>query len=203
MKKKIFFNFLLLCSFFIFVPKTEAHFIAFDKEIGAILHIDPNDDPIAGEQASFFFEFKDKQNKFKPQDCNCTFEIDENGKVIFTQPLFANNQNPSLNNASIIYTLPQKDVYQIKVIGKPMKQNAFQPFLLSWDIRVDQQTTNTTPSNNFILSFLSVHLMHFLVGGASVLFFITYYFRSFLVRKKISLKGGEKKNDKKDNNSLY
>src|SRR5437667_6752587 len=109
-------SFLFFIGILLVFPKSVfAHFLAFDHTIGAVLHIDPNDDPIAGEQTSFFFEFKDKENKFTPQNCDCTFLIVKNGQTIYSQPLFANNQNPRLTNASVLYTLPQKDVYEIKV----------------------------------------------------------------------------------------
>src|SRR5882672_6466726 len=69
--------FIILVLFFVATP-VEAHFLASDRNIGAVLHVDPNDQPIAGSQTSFFFEFKDKQNKFKAENCDCTFAIDEN-----------------------------------------------------------------------------------------------------------------------------
>jgi hypothetical protein len=116
----------------------EAHFLVTDKNIGAVLHVEPNDEPVAGKPASFFFDFKDKQNKFTPQNCDCTFEIDENGKDIFSQALFHNETNPSLATASVTYAFHQRGVYQVKVIGKPLTPNEFQPFTLTWDFRIDQ-----------------------------------------------------------------
>ena len=104
---KIFF--LLLVIVFISLKSVSpvyAHFLATDRNIGAILHVDPNDQPVAGSQASFFFQFLDKQNKFDPQHCDCTFEINENGKTVYSQSLFKSNSNPSLSNASAFYTFP-------------------------------------------------------------------------------------------------
>lgn len=118
--------------------KVSAHVLATDNNIGAILHVDPNDDPIAGEQAGFLFEFLDKQNQFQPKICDCTFSISENGVEIFSQPLFKFNPNPSLNQASVFFTFPKIDVYQIQVVGTPTIPNGFQPFTLTWNWRVDQ-----------------------------------------------------------------
>lgn len=154
----------------ILVQPVEAHFLKTDHNIGAILHVDPNDDPVAKEQASFFFEFKDLKNQFKPKLCDCEFSILENGAVIYSQPLFQNNQNPSLTNTSVFYTFPQKDVYQVQVIGKPVSENAFQPFILTWDFRVDQEANH--PSQPATYNFFTDHLIHFVEAGILIAVFI-------------------------------
>lgn len=153
----------LLFSFFLIPQQAFAHVLQADGSVGAVLHIDPDDEPYAGQPASFFFEFKDKQNKFSPQNCDCTIRILENGKELYSQALFQNNQNPSLTNASFSYTFPQLDVYQVVVSGKPLA-NEFQPFTLTYDIRVDRQAspnsqTQTQPN------FFSIHLIHFVLAG--------------------------------------
>lgn len=145
MSKKILALFLCFFSLLFCVTKVSAHVLKIDGNIGATLHIDPDDDPIAGEQSGFFFEFKDKQNAFTPVGCDCTFSISESGKEIYSQPLFQNNSQPSLDNASVFFTFPQRDVYQVKVTGKPLVQNAFQPFVLTYDVRVAREATPTPP----------------------------------------------------------
>lgn len=140
MRKILFSSFLLVLSSVVFVPLASAHVLMTDKNIGAVLHIDPDDAPIAGQQSSFFFEFKDATNKFNPSDCQCTFSITEQGKEIYSQPLFQNTTKPSLTNASVFYTFPQQDVYQIAVVGQPNTSGEFQSFKLTYNIRVDQGT---------------------------------------------------------------
>lgn len=129
-----------------------AHVLKTDSSVGAVLHINPEDDPIIGQNASFFFEFKDTQNKFKPEDCECTFSIIQGNKEIHSQPLFQNNSKPSLTNAAAFYTFPEKGVYQIKVIGRPTKTNAFEPFTLTYDIRVARETDS--PINQPLSGFV-------------------------------------------------
>jgi hypothetical protein len=195
--KKMFFFFTLLLLTIFFSHPVEAHFLIVDHTIGAILHIDPNDEPVAGEQASFFFEFKDKQNKFRPQNCDCTFSISENGKEIFSQPLFQNNQNPSLSNASIFYTFPQRDVYEIKVVGKPFIPQAFQSFTLTYTIRVETIARTTTPPEQKA-SWLSTHILYLIIG---VVIIILIVLCKFMPKQK--KRGGKKKDDKKDHSSFY
>jgi len=140
----LFVTLLFTFCFLTLPPLVSAHVLESSGSIGAVLHIDPEDDPIVGQQASFFFEFKDKQNKFNPANCTCTFSFLENGKKIFSQPLFQSNTDSSLTTASVFYTFTQKDVYQVKVSGRPlMEKKAFEPFTLTYAIRVSREINNS------------------------------------------------------------
>lgn len=203
MRKYLIYLISLEVVLFLCVPRVDAHILATNGHIGAVLHIDPNDEPIAGSQASFFFEFKDKENKFKAENCDCTFEINENGKNVYSQPLFQNNSKPSLTNASVFYTFPQKDVYEVKIIGKPITPNAFQLFTLTWDFRVDQEATGQSVSPQSSTNFLTTHLVHFIAIGIFLIFFIVYFSQKIINSKKSVQKGGEKKRDEKDSGNIY
>ncbi|HWY80243.1 MAG TPA: hypothetical protein VNW29_07840 [Candidatus Sulfotelmatobacter sp.] len=182
---------------------TQAHFLARDGNLGAILHIDPNDSPIAGSLASFFFEFKDKENKFKLKNCDCTFEIEKNGKNIYSQSLSQNNTNPNLNYASMTYTFPQIAVYQINIIGRPLTPHTFESFTLTWNFRVDQQaSTQTEPTQNST-NFFSRHLIDSILIGILLIGSFIYVISNKRMNKKHAMKGGEKKNEKKDSDNIY
>lgn len=184
--------------FLSFAPLAQAHLLATDGSIGAVLHVDPNDQPIAGSQASFFFEFKDKENTFDPTHCDCTFSVAEGGKTIFSQPLFQNAPSPSLTNASVFYTFPQKDVYQVKVVGKPTTPNGFQPFTLTWNFRVDQ-TANTSTQQS---SFWATHMVHIIIAAVGIVALILLFLQNKLSKKRPT-KGGEKKHEEKNNSTVY
>lgn len=161
--KKILFSILLLGLLFSTnIQQTFAHVLQSDGSIGAVLHIDPNDDPIAGQQASLFFEFKDTTNRFTPNNCNCNVTIIENGHTIYAQPLFQNTPTPSVYNASVFYTFPQPDAYQVIVTGSPLSKNAFQSFKLTYFVRAEQPTgsSQTSPHSTFFTTNLG-----FVLGG--------------------------------------
>ncbi len=167
-------------SMFIVLPKgVDAHILRTDGSIGAVLHIDPEDDPIAKEQSYFFFEFKDKKNKLAPDNCDCTASILEDGKEIYSQPLYQNNQNPSLSNASFSYTFPERNVYIVKVVGKPTVSNEFQPFTLTYDIRVSRESNASSNQNtaNNAITWISSHVMHLFGMIAIIVFFIVALIR--------------------------
>ena len=144
MKKIIIF----LLAFMLFVNSFQtasAHFLATDGNIGAELHIEPNDEPVVGLSQTFFFALKDKNNQLTPGNCDCTFVIEENKKTLYMQPIFQNTPSPSLSSATASYAFPRTGVYTVKLIGKPLSDNAFQPFTLTWNFTVTQKanTTNT------------------------------------------------------------
>lgn len=150
-----------------------AHVLKTSGSVGAVVHVSPEDDPIAGEPTDFFFEFKDKDGKFKPDNCDCKVVILKSGKEAYSAPLFQSNTDPNLTNASFSYTFPEKNVYTVKVIGNPLTPDAFQAFTLDYDIRVARESeTNTSPNQTGNLNtqksgfgyWVSTHIPH-LIGG--------------------------------------
>jgi hypothetical protein len=132
---------LFLLIVLLLVPVTvSAHQLATDGSIGAVVHIDPSDDPIVGQASGFYFDFEDRTSKFQLGSCLCTVIVQQNGTTLESQQL----SQASLTTASFSYTFAAKGVYQIKIIGVPQPSTAFQPFSLSYDIRVarDAQTAN-------------------------------------------------------------
>jgi hypothetical protein len=113
-----------------------AHILQTDGTIGAVLHIDPADDPLVGEPASFFFEFKDRAGKFSVDTCSCVFWVMQNGTTVFSQPL---------TGPTVAYTFPKRGAYQVGVTGEPLEAGSFSPFRLAYDLRVSR-TGNKQPS---------------------------------------------------------
>ncbi len=199
MKKILLFVLFIISFSFLSIQTADAHVLVTDGNIGAVLHIDPDDAPVAKQQSAFFFEFKDTQNKFQPKNCDCTFSIIENVNTIYSQPLFANNTSPSLSNASVFYTFSQEDVYQVQVVGKPNTPNAFQPFTLVYNVRVDQiANTPTSQTPNWFVS----HIGYVIIAGILVLAIISF-FLSRLFKRDDGIKEGGGKHDKENNSNKY
>ncbi len=182
-------GFLLTFSFLIFnsqfsIRDSYAHILKTDGAIGAVLHIDPEDDPIAGSQSGFFFEFKDKEGKFEAKNCDCTFSIIEDSKQIFSQPLFETNPNPSLTSASVFYTFPERNVYQAKVVGKPQTPGAFQPFTLVYDVRVARVAENSGQGGVILPAWFTTHWPHFILAGIGIVFVIFALIKQSLTKRK-------------------
>ena len=195
MKFKIFFSICIL--FIISSQQAQAHVLKSDGSVGAVIHVSPEDDPIAREPTDFFFEFKDKSGKFKPEDCDCNGIILQNGKQIYSAPLFQNSTNPSLENASFSFTFPEKDVYKVQASGKPTTPGAFEPFTLTWDIRVSRESETqsgadtaktTSTEQGGLIDWTSRHIPHLIGAFLILIFFIYYVVKQKVFRSKTSAK---------------
>lgn len=157
---------LLTLFLFAFASEVSAHILKSDGPIGAVLHIDPDDNPIIGKQATFFLEFSDKDGKFSLADCNCKFHILKNNEELFSTFLVPFEEGS--NTASgFSYTFKEKGVYQIQVEGEPVNSSTFSSFSLSYDWRIERENGGSGGNTSFIEQNL-----HFLLLGAILLVFL-------------------------------
>ncbi|HEV8601622.1 MAG TPA: hypothetical protein VGQ87_03445 [Patescibacteria group bacterium] len=124
----------------------EAHVLKSDGSIGVLLHVTPDDDPIVGEPAMFFFEVKDKQNKFSPQNCDCALTILKQDKQIFSTSLYSSSSGNDISSPMFSFTFPEKSVYSIVVTGKPKIADEFQAFSVKYDLRVSRDSGSASSS---------------------------------------------------------
>lgn len=111
-----------------------AHVIKYDNDIGASLHINPDDDPVSGKPTSFSLRFTDVNQRLKLPECNCEVKLKENDKTIEEQPLQPTDPYNSTNTV----TFPKADVYNLIVSGQPKNGASFQPFTLDFPLRVNK-----------------------------------------------------------------
>lgn len=168
--KRLLFIILISHLAFLSVPsQADAHTLKTDGTVGAVLHVSPDDDPVAGVNTDFFFELKDTKNVVTPENCECIATVIQNGKEIYSQSLFQTNASPSLEDASFSYVLPQKDLYTIQITGKPNNGTSFAPFTLSWDLRVARDSTNNAPESG---RNLLVTAFPIVVAFAAIILFV-------------------------------
>lgn len=155
---------ILLASFsFINAPQAaQAHVLLTDGSIGAVLHIDPADDPIAGQPATFFYDFKDKEEKFDISRCECQVSITKDKVNLITDFLI-----PTQTGGSFNYTFPEKGVYTVILTGKPLDGRAFQSFALADTIRIER----VSKQSNTVWQTIVGHFLHV---GLIVIGFITF-----------------------------
>ena len=137
---------LLLVFFYGTTSSAFAHVLKTNGSVGAVMHVTPDDDPIAGEKSDFYLEFKDTENKFNPKNCDCVITISQSGEEIFSQQLFTNNADSNSSQASFSFTFPKRDIYTITITGKPTRESVFQNFTLSYHVRVQQEADTLKPN---------------------------------------------------------
>ena len=120
-----------------------AHVLRADGTISALLHTDPDDDPVIGVPTGYAITFADSTGRFSLPACDCTLAIVKHGETIATQPLAAAAAHTSEGG----YTFMVPDVYTFRVTGTPKLPGAFQPFALGYTMRVgDNPATEQVPA---------------------------------------------------------
>lgn len=135
-----------IALFFACIPlAASAHIVKTDGTIGALLHIYPDDDPIATEPAVLNFAFTGRTSHLDLSQCDCSLVVSEAGHQLSRQaiPSSAKNGNYAI---TINYAFPKRDVYTLSLQGKPIGGTAFQTFKLNYDIRVQREPVKKTSS---------------------------------------------------------
>ena len=124
------------------IPRASAHKIETAEDVGATLHIEPNDTPRAGEAAQTWFALTRKGGKIIPlTECDCSLSVYSSPRTAEAKPI----AQPSLQPISAEryqgipgteITFPKPGAYQLELSGKPANDDSFTPFQLKFDITV-------------------------------------------------------------------
>lgn len=137
-------------SSLIIIPPASAHKIETSEDVGATLHIEPNDTPRAGESAQAWFALTRKGGKIIPlKECDCQLSVYSEPRTAATKPLsqpdlqaISAERYQGIPGAKI--TFPRPGAYQLELSGKPANNNNFKPFELKFDVTVAAGTNKTT-----------------------------------------------------------
>ncbi|HVV25710.1 MAG TPA: hypothetical protein VHC21_01615 [Candidatus Saccharimonadales bacterium] len=133
---------LIVTTVFLALPGiASAHVLKVDGDIGAVLHINPDDNPTTGGSTDYILSFDDDSGRFSLPKCNCDVSIIQAGKTIATKPLVDSSDQVSENH----YTFPAPAVYIMRFTGTPKTPGAFQPFTLDYEERVTNGQLNAQP----------------------------------------------------------
>lgn len=160
-----------------------AHFLASNGSISTILHLNPDDDPYTLQSTTFFLQFQDSKSQFNAYNCACQAEIDEGSTMLATVPLTATGAD-AMNG---VYTFPQKDVYVMKVMGSPTNGASFQPFTITYDVRVDHVGTasaDTTAAQSE--SVTGRYIGYVVIGGVLLLIVVIGVLIKLFRKKKVA-----------------
>lgn len=105
--KKLIFSFAIIFSTILSAPSVSAHVLITNttKTNGAVLHITPDDDPVAGKQSTFYFDTQNKTS-LAPAEVQLTV-TDQSGIITAVETTVEG----SLIMAT--YTFPSQGVYDI------------------------------------------------------------------------------------------
>jgi hypothetical protein len=129
---------LLVWLSLLFLSPVQAHQLESDGTIGAVLHVEPNDSPRAGEAAKFHFDFRDTAGRFRAAACQCLAIVTAQGKEVATSTILPAGEI----SGSFQVVLPESGAYTVQVIGTPVDSTSFQPFSLRYVVRAEGSAQN-------------------------------------------------------------
>jgi hypothetical protein len=134
--------FLLCLGFLAAIPSLSAHVLIQEADIGAVLHIEPNDAPVAGQKATFHLTVRDRQGRFTNRTLRGWFVLRDGETVLVRLPLGQGRTDDGLT-AVFQGTFPRAGVYGLELIGDPV--SGMPEFHLKHSIRVEVE--GTSPSS--------------------------------------------------------
>lgn len=123
-----------------------AHKVEVAEDVGGSLHIEPNDNPRAGEVVVAWFALTRRGGQIIPlKQCNCQLAVytephTDNSPALL-KPLLkpvAAERYQGIPGAEI--TFPKPGAYQLRLSGKPALGAKFKPFQLNFNVTVAAST---------------------------------------------------------------
>lgn len=139
---------LLFCGGIVFAPgQILAHVLKVDGTISAVLHINPDDQPVSGTPTSYILFMNDSTGRFSLKACQCRATLVQAGRALTSQRLLPNAQSFPAGT----FTFPEPGVYNLIITGSPTTPGTFQPFTLNYLERVTQGSTGAPDETSFLL----------------------------------------------------
>jgi len=127
-----------------------AHKVEIATDVGGTLHIEPNDNPRAGEPAQAWFALTRRGGKVIPlEQCNCRLAVYAqpyaDGEPALLEPSLepvAAERYQGIPGADIIF--PKPGIYELQLNGKPTSGERFKPFEFKFEVTVAAGSTDNS-----------------------------------------------------------
>lgn len=165
------------------MKKALAHETHTDANVSAQMHIDPNDRPAVGQEAKFYFTFKDSSGQFQLQQCDCKITLLKDDVEIETQPVQISDSAFASLGSSPLYTktFTEPGEYELELTGTPKNGAVFQPFELHYDVQTQPASSHHMGDKHI---FASEHIGHILIFGGGLVAAIILLVRNYLQNRK-------------------
>ncbi|QFS49288.1 hypothetical protein [Nostoc sphaeroides] len=127
-----------------------AHKVEISGDVGGTLHIEPNDNPRAGEPSQAWFALTRRGGRVIPlSQCNCQLAIYAQPYAAGEPPLLEPQLEPvaaeryqGIPGAEVVF--PKPGIYQLQLNGKPVSGARFKPFEFKFEVTVAGGSTQNT-----------------------------------------------------------
>ena len=166
----------LYFAYLYFPSSIFAHETQSNNGIGAILHVDPGDAPVAGQKSTLFFEFTDMESKLNLNDCVCLLQITKDGEEVFKQE-FTGMSGTDGTSGAFDYIFKEAGVYRLVVTGNPKEQGQFKTFKLNYSVRVEKDLLGSvTEAHERAHNSWIDHAKHYSLTFVAIIFLGTALF---------------------------
>jgi len=119
-----------------------AHKVEVAGDVGGTLHIEPNDNPRAGEPSQAWFALTRRGGRVIPlSQCNCQLAVYAEPYAAGEPPLLEPQLEPvaaeryqGIPGAEVVF--PKPGIYQLQLNGKPVSGGRFKPFEFKFEVTV-------------------------------------------------------------------
>jgi hypothetical protein len=119
---------------FLGTGRAQAHELATDKGISAVLHIAPDDNPYAGRETFMKFDFTSQNPGFDVRYCECRVTVQTASNQLLTSTVYSNSNSPTRGHA--VVNFPAAGVYEVEVRGLASEGRPVSRFRLVYPVRV-------------------------------------------------------------------
>ncbi len=149
--KNIKYVLLLLILSLVPISTASAHKVKISTDVGATLHMEPNDNPRAGEPVQAWFALTHKGGKvISLAECNCRLAVhaephpkDDPALLEPSLKSVQAEKYQGIPGAEIIF--PKPGEYELQLSGTAVKAGSFQPFTLGFKVIVTSGKAITQP----------------------------------------------------------
>ncbi|GMA14559.1 hypothetical protein E5F05_10085 [Deinococcus metallilatus] len=116
-----------------------AHEIVRDGNVGALLHIEPDDAPLVGLPNKTWFETNQRGGKaITLINCACVLSVYQGAVKPGVNPISTPGLKTEKNKLAADLMFPQEGAYTLVLTGKPRPGATFNAFRLEWVVRAEK-----------------------------------------------------------------
>lgn len=136
----------LVWSLSLAIAPASAHEVQIQQDVGATLHIEPNDIPRANTPTQVWFALTQAGGQVIPLSaCACELTLyDSQEQVLATPPLSPITVESYSNIPGAIVTFPTVGQYQLALAGRPQGEVEFASFTLRFEVVVASRAKSAT-----------------------------------------------------------
>ncbi len=124
-----------------------AHELEQNNGISAVLHIQPDDNPIAGRKTILNISYGDSAKKFTLENCDCKISLVRNEKVLTTVKATPAHLHSTLESSAEI-VFPSPGEYEIRASGRS-NNNTFPDFEIEFPVKISKNIKKDTINDGY------------------------------------------------------